>query len=414
VDTIPASRHFGSPAAAYRLDAGENGAEFSVHDAAWLAAATLVEHAAMREHPERDALLRDAIEIAQQVVGEDQLRLAGAREWGDRERFDAEILILLSRVMREAGARRLAATLLDAIPRAAAPLTSVQRGRVLVERARSARDAGDLDQAVDRYRALASLARSARSAELRALAWNGFAAMAQARGNHPEMRRYAARVARIADREGFTAMSRSAHLTLMFAAASAKRFGEAMLEGWVLYQRSLGDSVQESGALQNLGQLLLEMGRPAVAEAVFTAICARPLPPRLLLPALSGLALASARCAHEATLEWSVAEVRGMHPMVGARHDVADALAECATALSIAGRGEDAERCRTAARRLAERYGYHAIVFRLDGADDAARAQSAIVQTAELPPRAAAIVKDLEALMPPSRPEHVQPTLGVL
>lgn len=405
---LPAPRDFGAPAAAYRLDAGENGAEFGAHDAAWLTAATLVEHAGLPEHPEREALLRDAIEIAQDLVGDDTLRIVGGREWGDRERFDAEILILLSRRMRERGARRLASALLDAMLRASGSLTPVQRGRIMVERARTARERGELDEALERYRALETMGRSSQSAELRVLAWNGIAAIAQARGNYPEMQRYARRAARLADREGFTAMSRTAHYALMFTAGVARRFDEAMIEGWNVYQLSLGDPAMESSALQSLGQLLLESGRHRAAEAVFATICARRLPLRTLLPALSGLAVASAACAHEATVEWSVAEIRSMRPMVAARYDIADALAECAVALTILGREDDAARCREDARGLADRYGLHEIAFRLERTDEAARARRSTVQQSPLPARASAVVQDLEALMPEALPKHVQ------
>ena len=139
------------------------------------------------------------------------------------------------------------------------------------------------------------LARKTRSAELDARAELGFGALAQMRGNYPEMLEHAQRAARIADREGLAGIARHAHYGLMVGAVKRGQYGEALVEGQRVLRLSYGDALLEAEILESIGQLLIEAGRAREARACLAAVATRRLPARLLLPALGGLAVTSAQ-----------------------------------------------------------------------------------------------------------------------
>jgi tetratricopeptide (TPR) repeat protein len=401
---------FESPPAAYRDDAAARGSPFGKHDGLWITVATIVHHAAIADAPRKPALLRDAIELTQEIVDDDVLNSVGQREWGARDRCSCEPIMLLAKLMADAGAFRLAGGLLDALLRADASLNAVQRGRILAKRARISWLAGEIDDAQARYAFVETLGRRARSAELKVRAWNGFVALAQMRGNYPEVQRYARRAARLADRDDMRALSRTAHYGLLVAAAVERRFDDALIEGWKVYELSSGDSIDEAGALQNLGQVLLDSGHAAVGEIAFSAVCARPLPARILLPALGGLAIASAAADHEPTMEWAVREIRGMRRSAAPRYAVTSALLECAVALAIVGRETEASSCATESLALAKRYGFHEIEIRAETLLQRKEKHERSGDPARLRPRTASVVRRISSLEPSRLPKHVRPT----
>lgn len=400
---------FDSPLAAYRSDVAAHGASFGAQDGTWITVATIVQHAATAEADRRPALLRDAIAIAREIVDDDALNSVGQREWGDRDRCSAEPIMLIAKAMADAGAFRLAGVLLDTLLRADQSLNAVQRGRVLAQRARVAWMAGEIDDALERYALIETLGQRSRSAELRVRAWNGFAALAQMRGNFPEVRRHARRASRLADQEGMHALSRTAHFARLVAASADRRFDEALIEGWRVYQLSVGDAIDEAGALQNIGQVLLDAGHAGVAEIAFSAVCARPLPARILLPALGGLAMASAAASHEPTMEWAVREVRSMRRTAAPRYAVTLALLDCARALRTVGRATEANECATESLALARRHRFHEIEMRAETLlrEDA---HERMGSPARLAKRTVSVVREIALLEPPRLPEHVRPT----
>jgi tetratricopeptide (TPR) repeat protein len=289
----------------------------------------------------------------------------------------------------------------------------VQRGRVLAQRARIAWLAGEIDDARERYAFVESLARRSRSAELRVRAWNGFAALAQMRGNFPEVRRYARRASRLADRENMRALSRTAHFALVVAASAERRFDEALTEGWKVYQLSVGDPIDEAGALQNIGQVLFDSGHAAVSEIAFSAVCTRPLPARILLPALGGMAIASAAAGHEPTMEWAVREVRSMRRTAAPRYAVTSALLDCARALRTVGRATEANECATETLALARQHRFHEIEMRGE-ALLREEGQERVGTPVRLARRTVSVVREISLLEPPRLPEHVRPTAAAV
>jgi len=396
-----------SAAAAYRLDAAGRTQNSAVDDDdRAIVAGAVLQHAALLPAPQRSELLRDAIEVAIEIVGEPEVERLAAREWQDVDRTPSEAITLLAETVQRAGSFNLARVLLDGVLQADDSLTVVQRGRVLAARARIAWKLGSLDDARERYELLERLGRNAKSAELKARACVGLASVAYMRGNYPELQRYAARAARIADREGFRELGRKAHNALLIVAGANRQLDAALSHGWSAYQAS-DNPVDACEVLQNIGQVLFDAGQVDTARAVFATVVSHELPALILLPALGGLALASAKCGMEDTVRWAATEVTRIDASIVPRYALASALTECASGLNLVGRRDDAERCRAHAAALATANGFHEIAYRID-AMPAIRAASAEAESAIRRGSSAKIVTELKWMEPERRPDHVR------
>jgi len=156
---------------------------------------------------------------------------------------------------------------------------------------------------------------------------------------------------------------RDARFACMVAAGIRHQVAAAVAHGWAVYEASRGEPVLEAEVLQSLGQVFLEAGHPEPARCAFAAIVSLSLPRRVILPALGGLALASARSNQNQTLDWAVREVVRAESSQSLRYPVASALLECAMALEIAQRRAEAEGCRSAALQIARTHGFHEIAY---------------------------------------------------
>jgi tetratricopeptide (TPR) repeat protein len=193
---------------------------------------------------------------------------------------------LITEDMIQAGALNLAAAALDALAASDATLTPLDWGRLTARRARVDWMLSNNAEALAAYRRLEAFGRQARSPEITVRALIGRVALAQMKGNYPEMERNARRALRLARRAGLARLARHARNGLMIVASARERYGEAVLHGWEVYQASAGSRIDEAEILQNLGQVLALAGHAAAARAAFALIVSRKLPPRILLPAL--------------------------------------------------------------------------------------------------------------------------------
>ena len=357
---------FPAPGAAYRADTRGRAEPFGPSDDEWLTAATEL-HLAATGHPreQQQDHLFSAIGVAIDLLGDERVEAFAAREWlGERSYVDP--IVVLADTIFYAGARHLAALMLDDIRRAAPDLSSLQLGRILFRRARVAWSLGDIDDAAERFEAISALGEKARSFELLAMAELGLATLAQLRGDFPELRIRAERGRERAERSGNPAAVRWAMLAMMMSETSQGRFDGAIAAGWRLFGLSRGHPVWEAEAFINFGQLMLEAGHPDRARASFSAAVECAAPARLLLPALGGLAVASALDGHEPTVEWAVREVWRAQEQSMQPYAVAAAHLECAVALHAFGREADAERHRAAAEELGRRYGFHEVAYKAE------------------------------------------------
>lgn len=391
-----------TPGAAYRADMLHRTAPFGPDDEQWLAAATELHHAAAAPQLGQSRLY-DAIGVAIDLLGDERIDAIVEREW-PAPRTHVEAILVLCELIDRAGALHLCAVMLDDLLQAAPDLPSIDRGRILAMRARVTWKLGHRTEAIERYEFLESLGRKSRKPELVARAAIGLAAVAQLRGHYPEVREHAARAAKIADRDGLTGVARVAHQGLMLSAARSQRWDEALLEGWEVLRLSEGDAMLEAEILQNMGQLSLEAGHPASARACFAAVMERTPAARILLPALGGLALASARTGAEPTVEWSVREVWRARDVAVPKYEMAAALIESGTALVLVGRSAEAKRYLDAGAGIARAEQLHELELR---AEQGGEVPAAAPARAVLTKRAARVASDLVALEPERLPDEV-------
>jgi tetratricopeptide (TPR) repeat protein len=233
-------------------------------------------------------------------------------------------------------------------------------------RARLAWKSGALDVASERYRRVAAAARRLRSDELRVRAWIGESIVARLRGNYPASRSHGGKAAGLAEQAGFRRLASVAHQSLMVSICVAGDYEAAIGHGWQAFLYAAGNDPMECAALGNLGQVLLEAGHPETATSAFRAVLRRQPLPRIVLPALSGLALAAARCGRDSTVE----QVRGellVRMQAGATpYDTATVMLDLARAYATIGDTQQARGYRQHALELALAHGFHEIQHHAD------------------------------------------------
>jgi tetratricopeptide (TPR) repeat protein len=395
-----------SAATAYRKDANGRSRAVGDDDGGWITVTTLVQHAAALPANEALILLRDAVELSEVILG----AAATARRRADAcdneaRRSDSEIIYELAASIEDAGALHLASLLLEALSVADRSLTAIEYGRIQSLLARITWKLGELDRAEAMYEGLSRLGRVHGEPELEARAANGIAAVMQVRGDYVSAKRWATKAARLSRRYGIPEQARIAQHGLMALCAKVRDFDAALVHGWTAYGLSLGKRGSMDELLTNLGQLLLDVGHPEAARAAFASVLSRTQPARIGLPALGGLAGAAAGVGDRELLGWAVSEVLRQSEDGTHLYQLADAVCECAAALTSVGEAAHAEQCSMLALNLAERYGYRDVQARaaaLLTPSDAPRGERF-----ELAPRALRIAREIQALGPARLPERI-------
>lgn len=391
-----------SSIAAYRADREGAGAAFGGRDRAWLIVSSVLENATLVIESERLDVCRRAIALALTVMGEPLDWIGGG--WpGELPAWEA--VVRLADDAYESGALNLAETMLTALLQARENLGASETGLVVARLARVTSKLGLLDEAADLYRWVGRLGREKKSPELKVRAWIGLGAISQMKGNYPEMERLSMRACAMAEKSGLDSLARYAHNGLMIAHGAQHRFDRALVHGWAAVRACKEDTVAEGEVLQNMGQLLLEAGHTHVARATFALVLSRRLPVRIILPALGGLALASAATGRQPQLAWAAAQVLRLSEMPVPRYPLASALLECALALFGAGEVELAKELRDSAVRIARIHGFHEITVRADSVSEdtlAVRVEGA----AQWSPAALKVTRTLESLEPERLPSH--------
>jgi tetratricopeptide (TPR) repeat protein len=391
---------------AYRADVGAHGDAFGLHDDQWIAIATLVAQAGLMPPSERQELLARAVDLSQPLLGTALSRQSTDFEWDPSRPLAADSILVVSDHIFQSGALHLARATIDALLEADPSLTPLQRGRALAKRARIDGRLGRIEEAGDQYKEVTRLGRRAGIAELRVRAWIGLGALAQLRGNYPQQMRYSRRAARVADREDLPLLSRLAHTGLMVTAGAQHRFEDAFRHARIAYTYSLGNALREGEILGNIGHLLLEAGHVALAERTFISVLRRRLPVRIVLPVLGSLAVTAAHRGDTARVRWVYSELeRLQRATVIPPHDLAKALLDTASALSIVGQDPVAERALDAAVLIAQSRGYHEIIVK---ADDVRRAHGPEFLERRRPTTGALRLTDyLDTADAAELPEHV-------
>jgi hypothetical protein len=170
---------------------------------------------------------------------------------------------------------------------------------------------------------------------------------------------------------------------------------------------SVGSPRDEAEILQDLGQVLLDSGHATEARAAFAAVLTRPLPVKFLLPALGGLAVASALTDQPETTRRVAREALRIASVdASPRYAVAYTLLEVATGLRLIGELRRAERLSSVALELAERHGFHEVVIRAEALARSLQTRSSEPQ-ARWNDRAEAVAKQIAAMEPKRFPARV-------
>ncbi|HKW09904.1 MAG TPA: hypothetical protein VJO33_05955, partial [Gemmatimonadaceae bacterium] len=172
------------------------------------------------------------------------------------------------------------------------------------------------------------------------------------------------------------------------------------------YQYSIGNPLREAEMLHNIGHLLLEAGYVTLAERAFTSVLRRPLPARIVLPALGSLASAAAHRGDTARVRWVYSELERLSlAPIAPPYDLANALLATASALAVVRQIPDAERALETAVRIAESRGYHEIIVK---ADDVRRARGSKLPERQQPTDGALRLTDyIETEEAEDLPDHV-------
>jgi tetratricopeptide (TPR) repeat protein len=359
--------HVRSGASAFRADAARDAVEAAgrSREGLWIAVTTLLEHASVVASHDRQRLLDRAIELARESLGDDPVRRRSEREWRD-ERTPSDVVTLLAEDAYEAGAFNTALAMVGALERADTTLTPVQRGRLLVRRARAIARLGRLDDARDHFLAVRRLGRETDSPELVARGWLGLGSVAQMSGDYVAMDSFSRSALRVARARGLDYAERYAHLGIMISAGQRGDFDTALVHGWAVYRASEGRPMEEGEILQSFGQLMSMAGYFDEARAAFGAVVARALPARILIPALGGLSLAAAQTGRSATVRWVANQLTLLDDSGTPRYVTALALLECSDALARIGQPVPARELRERARAIAEQHGFHEVTTRVE------------------------------------------------
>ena len=369
-----------SPAASYRKYLAVHGDSFTKAEEAehggWIMVASILHTAAVVPGLEGERLVAQAAAFARDLLGAEAIQRGCALDPPSPAGADrtVDVFRLLAERIEDAGALDMAVGVLDDLA-AACAMSDLEKWRVIAHHARLDWKMGNLDAATHRYETLERAGRLGNNAEMLVRAWNGFGALAQLRGNFPDVRKWGRQALDLAEQHAFGALAAVARNGLMVAAALAADFDEALVHGWAMFRAAAGVTDAEAEALVNLGQLLMDAGHTSGARSAFSCALVRNPPTRVGLPAGSGLVVASARLGEIESARTLSRKICVEARASGLPYQAAAALLECASALTMIGDDHLATDLRREARRIAQENGYHEIAFRAE-ADAIAKPKS--------------------------------------
>lgn len=347
-----------------------------------------------------------AARTARQVLGAEWLDRAAMYEWRRHASSPSETLFLLIFQVDVAQAFNLA----DAMATAALALPSlipIDRGRMLIIRARAARKLHQLDVAEDRYRAVRRLGRATHNPELGARAALGIGLIAMSRGNLPEVRRLGRLAVRLARAGNLPHAEHEGRHGLMHVASKQGQLSVAINEAWAMFQCSGGDETREGSDLQALGQLMVDAGRFSAARKVLIAALRRPLVPGAAVVSLGGLAIASSALQDDTSLDWALQQFAIARRANIPPYALVSGLLDCAQASLARGRMSDAEYYRAEVLELGARFGLNEYVIRAESLDTVNPRVRNTPQPSKLSPSASGVVLEVERMATERLPRQV-------
>jgi hypothetical protein len=351
---------------AYRKDVEKRKGPIGKDDGAWIAISTMVGQVGSARGVDRRRILDEAAGMAAELFDASELAYGCAYDPTrvDRQSSVARLRLLAERIENH-GSLNLAMSMVDAL-RGMLPSDSINGGRVHAHRARLTWKIGRADLALARYRSLNRKACEFRSNELLVRAWAGYGALAQLRGNYPEVRIWAGKVVSRAEQCSFGGLASIGHHGLMVAFAVASEFSNAISHGWTAYRLRDGNRIGQQEMLANIGRLFLDAGSPDVAKAALTRVLAGRPAARVAAAAIGGYALAAAALGDGRSVLWAAAEASSLSDGGTPSYASASALLDCANALDAIDDSPYASVLRARGSTIAQYGGYHELVLRSD------------------------------------------------
>ncbi|HUQ79811.1 MAG TPA: hypothetical protein VM076_01670 [Gemmatimonadaceae bacterium] len=265
-------------------------------------------------------------------------------------------------------AREMLTDLLELTPHAPA----LDRGRVFLQLGRIARTLGELDGAVDLFRAAGDVGRAEGIRELVVREELAQSMIARSRGNYPRSRALLEAALQGASELGLVDVQGMSHQGLMIVASTAGDLSAALSHGLQAFSMARAQGSRVAEVLGNVADLCAQAGYHEAAIGGFAAALARTAAPRLRLPILAGFVKSAARLGDRARLDECertiAAEANDAFPF-----ETASAWAAVAVARTIVGDTAASDVAAEKAAVIARAYGYFEISHRLEQATPVAR-----------------------------------------
>jgi hypothetical protein len=389
-----------SAVSAYRKDMEKRKGPLGKDDGAWIAISTLVGQIGSARGGDRRRILDEAAGMAAELFDPATLAYGCAFDPPpvDRRSSIAVVRLLAERI-EDCGSLHLAMSLMNGL-RGVLPAESPNAGRVLAQRARLTWKMGDATLALARYRHLNRKSRTLKSGELLMRSWAGYVAVAQLRGNYPDVRRWAQKVVQRAEAGHMVRLASLGHHGLMVGHAVACEFSDAIKHGWQAYRGRDGDRTGQLEMLSNIGRLFHDAGDNVSARSAFVRVlAARPMF-RIGASALGGYALASAALGDEDAVRWAAEESSSLLETAAGGYETASALIDCANALEVVGDLPYGSVLRARGSTIAQYAGYHEVVHK-------SHSRSATSKP-NLSPPALLVAEEIDRLPKAELPDHLE------
>lgn len=405
-----------SPLDAYRmdLDRQHRRSEFGNADTVWLLLAHCLGRISKVGEAVRDQLalqsanaLRDLADSAESAEASDlahvndlRMMIAGLSAIETRAGADAVARACrgFAARMAESGALSVAYSVIGFARTVAADASDRERGLLVADQARIARQLGELDSADELYRTASAIGERSSDAELLSRASLGRGVIARVRGNYPRARAFFQHGLTLATSAHSRELEFFAHQGLTIVTCVTGDSDASIGHGWEAFRLAVGDATREAESLTNLSQLCLEYGYPRAAVRGFLAALSRTGLLRIRLAALGGAGLAAGRLEDRALLTRIAAEVERAVEGSSLPYENAQALYHLSAGYLAVGDEERSQRYCEQVEAIAKARGYHELQHQVERAELARAARLAAQR--ELGTASRSVVATLETFEP--------------
>ena len=347
---------------AYRADLPLGGADPTPNDGAAILVATLLRHSlhVPADEPQATRIREEALAKARASLG--PAMLAQGCTYDDQPaESDVDVFRMMAQRTEHTGWLNLAQHLLEST--AYVSDDPIVLGRIAFDRARVWRKRGFLDVSQAQSEELLRQGNRLKSAELKARAHGMLASLAQSRGNLAVAAEHSAAELVAAREAGARRLSSAALEGLGIAAGIRGDYNSAVNYFWSAYEGIEGRGTLALAVLNGLAQALLLSGHTEDALRMWTKQLSGSPPMYLVMPAVGGIAIASAQLGDARGVAWAADQIRQIARHRHHQREIAGAMLECALALEATGNGPQAGVLRRRAEGMALALGYHDLTF---------------------------------------------------